>query len=148
MARRSKTYTTRKEAMELIANVLRQHVPLVPGLRSPEATLRYVDERVEGGADFLSVDWERSFAVGCSLDISLQRGRLEIEKGDGGADTRAIHHIHARVNVSWSGTGRSTAEASAAIALYQQVTQLACLLEAMLARVDIAEIREKQPEVR
>jgi hypothetical protein len=35
-------------------------------------------------------------------------------------------------------------EATAAIALYQQVAQLACLVESVLARMDIADIDENK----
>lgn len=133
-----KSYTSRKEAMQAAAEILRQHPPLIPGLRtSADNAIADIWEQVEAGRDYLNIEWARSFGVGCSLSIGLRHGRLE---HDG---NRIVHQVRAAVEVGWSSTGRGPAEAMAAIALYTQVAQLACLVEAALGRMEIAEVTEK-----
>ena len=124
--------------MQAAAEVLRQHLPLIPGLRtSADNAIADIWDQVEAGRDYLNIEWTRSFGVGCSLSIGLRHARLEHE------ETRLVHHARPMVEVGWSSTGRGPAEAMGAIALYQQVAQLACLVETVLARLEIAEITDR-----
>src|SRR3954471_14755095 len=135
---KTKTYTTRRQAMDAVTELLGQHLPLIPGLRAgADRTLADLRGRVENGTDYLNIEWSRSFGVGCSLSIGLRAGRVERE------EERVIYHARPVVEVNWSGTSRSPAESMAAIALYQHVTQLACLVETVLARLEIAEVPER-----
>jgi hypothetical protein len=139
-AKSPKSYTTSREAMQAAAEVLRQHLPLIPGLRtSADNAIADLWEQVQAGRDYLNIEWSRSFGVGCSLSIALRHARVEQE------ETRIVHHLRATVEVGWSSTGRGPAEAMAAVALYQQVAQLACLVETVLARLEIAEVQDRPP---
>jgi hypothetical protein len=132
MAKRDKTYSTTEQAMAQAVAIVRQHLPLIPGAKDGgylEQTLADATKR-----DYLNIAWERSWGVGCDLSISIRHGGLERE------ETRVVLHKRAEVQVSWSSTGRGPAEAMAAIALYTQVAQLACLVQAVLDRLDIADI--------
>ncbi len=132
--RTQKTYTTRRDAMFAALEVLRHHLQLIPGLRtSADNAIADIWAQVDAGRDYLNIEWDRSWGVGCSLSVSMRHNGIERE------ETRIVYHSKAVVEVGWSSTCRSGAEAMAAIALYQQVAQLACLLESVLACLDIAE---------
>jgi hypothetical protein len=137
MAKREKTYTTTTQAMTQAVNVIRAHLPLIPGAKDGgylEQTLQQAPDR-----DYLNIAFERSWGVGCDISVSIRHSGLERE------ETRMVLHKRASVEVSWSSTGRGPAEAMAAIALYTQVAQLACLVQAVLDRLDIAEVELKTP---
>ncbi len=134
-SRTPKTYSTTRQAMEQVVATIRAHLPLIPGAKDGGYLERTLSDALE--RDYLTIEWERSWGVGCSLSISIGHGRLEQE------EMRVVHHRKVRVEIGWSSTGRGTAEAIAAIALYQQVAQLACLIESVLARMEIAEVTEK-----
>jgi hypothetical protein len=133
--RTPKTYDAPQQAMERAVGIIRQHLPLIPGFRDSDR----VEDRLQSAIaqHYLNIEWERGWGLGCSLSISIRHGRLEME------ETRIVHHREVRVEVGWSSTGRGPAEAVAAVALYQQVTQLACLIESVLGEMEIAEIEEK-----
>jgi hypothetical protein len=133
-----KTYATRRAALQAAATILGEYLHTIPGLRSSaENTVADIWEQVTAGRDHLAIEWDRAWGANCSLSISLHHASLEQE------ETRIVHHVRASVELSWSSTGRSPAEAVAAIALYRQVAELACLLESVLARMDVAEVAER-----
>lgn len=135
---RAKTYTSKVDAMIAVAELLRHHLPLIPGLRyGADSKIADLFQAAKEGRDWFGIEWERSFAVGVSLNIALRPGLIDR------ADGHMLYHQRPVVEVSWSGTSRSPAESMAAIALYQQVAQLACLVEAALARMNIAEVGER-----
>lgn len=92
-----------------------------------------------------SLEWRRSFSTSCGLYVRFDRdldyaGRDAVK--DGKAKTYAERWIPT-VEVTWSSTGRSVSQATAAIALYQQVTRLAAEIEARLGDESIGRLVDK-----
>lgn len=138
MAKHEKPYTSTEQAMDQAVKVVRDHLAMIPSLKIPE----WVEQRLADAArnDYLNIVLDRGWGISCGLNISLRHGGLERE------ETRMVLHKTARVEVSWSSTGSEPAEAMAAIALYTQVAQLACLLESVLGRLDIADVEAIAPK--
>ena len=134
--KREKTYTSPQQAMSKAAEIIKQHAATIPGLRDDFA------ERLASALDhgYINIEWERSWGVGASLSVGFRHGRLEQE------ETRIIYHKRGDLSVGWSSTGRTPTEAMAAIALYTQVAQLACLLESVLGHLEIAEVQAIAPK--
>lgn len=85
--------------------------------------------RVSLDSERLFVEVERAFAVSASMSASLNGiGRLERE----GEESVFVVTLEPRVDVSWSSTQRGVAAATAAIALYRELTELAAEAEVLL----------------
>ena len=121
--------------MQQAVEIIRQHLPAIPGCRN-ERDL--VNENIGIG---FCLEWDRCWSVGVSLSISLRSEGAEKEDAEGDLPARTINHRMPRIELSWSGTGRSIAESLASIALYQQVASLGALVEAALSRQNIASVK-------
>ena len=71
--------------------------------------------------------WERSWTASCHMDIRLATDRVRTLKGGAQEVTYSPE-----VNVAWSSTSRTVAEATAALALYREVVELAAEVQALL----------------
>jgi hypothetical protein len=87
---------------------------LIARITETVETSGIVGSRRQGG---LSWTWQRTWAVDCSLHVDIDDPKVE---------------------VVWPSMHRTPAEARAAVALYSQVTDLACLLESMLRRAKVS----------
>jgi len=113
-------------AIQIAADTVREHA--IRGMRPFDVS--------RGGC--LNLEFKRGWAVSCDLSIRLSSG-----------DRRPVHERRGRevvahmwvqrpiVEVCWSSTGRSVAAATAALALYREVTELAALIESRLAEETI-----------
>ncbi len=88
----------------------------ISGLRDRDRT-----EEQDARSGTMFFRWERAWAVGCDLDVTID-GR---------------HGVGVRIG--WSSTGRSPAAARASVVLYSAVTDLACLIEAQLSGFTIGD---------
>lgn len=116
--------TDPKEALKKAAQIIL--ASNIRGIRTDhKGRLADQDFGFDGG--HVSVSYERGWAMGCDLNISMAYGEPEKEKNG------TIHEIRiARVQVSWSSTGRTPAAALAAVTLYSEVTALAAEIETVL----------------
>lgn len=83
---------------------------------------------------YVSLEWRYVWSLGVNLYTSFPYRATEKDEED------TVHVYDLRVEVSWSSTARSPACARAAINIYSQVTDLACLLEAIGAENKICEL--------
>ncbi|MBI2388665.1 MAG: hypothetical protein HYV09_03525 [Deltaproteobacteria bacterium] len=98
---------------------------------------------ISGAGGPLHVEFQRGSAIGCSLSISFGAMRREEARGAGRhAPTETVLVQQPRIEICWSSTGRSVATATAAIALYREVTELAALIAARLEGETIG-VRER-----
>jgi hypothetical protein len=118
---REKKYTPSQDVFNAVVETIKTYAPLIPGC---QRDLDRLGSRILG--DSISVSWERSWTVGCSLGFDLRPiGR---ETKEDGSRVRTYGFV---VDVSWSSTERSPAASRAAIALYSAVTDLAAQIETM-----------------
>lgn len=75
----------------------------------------------------LHLSWERAWGVGASLHICVEREKSD-KSGYGGRVPCV--RFRASCDIGWSSTGRDVKSATAALALYRQVVDLAALIEA------------------
>ena len=118
---------TLEEAKVAVAKlVLRTGIPGLKGHRRnlfPPGLNRSIMQDAKGGHwGMQSFCWEQSWGVGCDLRMGWKDG------------TKTYHGKKRKVSlltceVSWSSTGRNLRDARAAVVLYGQVTDLACLIE-------------------
>lgn len=81
----------------------------------------------------LYIDFERSFAVGATLQIGLRpRPAAEARKH---SDGRSLRSLSVEVEVEWSSCGREIPEALAAVALYRDVVELGADIQTVLERM-------------
>jgi hypothetical protein len=85
--------------------------------------------RVTLGGDRLSVDIERAFGVNANFTASLGYGSMERD----GESVAVVYEP--RADVCWSAMGRTVANATAALALYREVLELAAEAETLLNEV-------------
>lgn len=124
------TYTTSAEAMQRMVATIKEHAPLIPGLRPNE--LSNLSRQAING--HLSVDWRRANFVECSLSVRMRATpRNEWPKGSQFAGEMVVE-------VSWSSTHRTAIQVVACAALYSQVAQFACLLESIAGSMEIADV--------
>lgn len=105
------------------------YVSRIPGIRfgrKPESFWR---------SDGVSIEVERSFGCGCRLSIDLSWSGLTTEstgrrRGDG--KTYRVMRQKVVVDLGWSSTKRSPAEAMACIALYREMTEAGATIQAAL----------------
>lgn len=75
----------------------------------------------------LSLSWDQAWGVGANLRVTIQRE--EGTKGGYGGRVPCVR-FRTSCNIGWSSTGRDVKSATAALALYRQVVDLAALIEA------------------
>lgn len=75
----------------------------------------------------LNLSWDRAWGVGATLRVCVER-----EKGDKAGYGGRVPCVRFRTgcDIGWSATGRDVKSATAALALYRQVVDLAALIEA------------------
>ena len=122
------------------------HAPLVPGAKQHyvEAIGRQMLVDGDGyGWTNLTMEWERTWAVGCTLYVNFERNLEErSERVSKGVSKKYVCEVYSvKVDVSWSGTSRSPAAARASVALYSQVADLATLIQAQLEPLSIGRVR-------
>ena len=83
------------------------------------------------GSGIYNFTWERGWAMSCTLYVHTSLGNREYLTDDDGT-LYSYTEYQVKVELSWSSTTRSVAEAQAAITLYQEVTNLAALLQARI----------------
>lgn len=83
---------------------------------------------------YVWLEWRYAWSLSVNLHTSFPYRAFEKDEED------TIHVYDLKVAVSWSSTERSPACARAAINIYSQVTDLACLLEAIGAENKICEL--------
>jgi hypothetical protein len=86
-------------------------------------------------SDFLNVEFKRVGGVGCDLSIGFSTGDRKpvyARRGNEVVDHAWVQRLD--VKVCWSSTGRSVASATAHLALYREVVELAALIESRLAQ--------------
>lgn len=137
--KQQKKYTPTSVVMERIKQTILSHLATIPG--ATPYSLKRLQEPIDKSIDdSLTVEWQRSWGVSCSLSFRLSLAGLETT-----ADGQRILTLAPEVLVFWSSTGRSPAASRAALALYSAVTDLACLLEAQAQEFgDIADLKEAQ----
>lgn len=88
----------------------------------------------ETGGISLLVEFRRASSVNCSLSVAIESGdRTPVTQR---RSHEVVDHVWAqtaRVTVTWSSTDRTIATATAALALYREVVDLAALIECELA---------------
>lgn len=80
---------------------------------------------------YTSVRIERGWGISADVFVNMAPGDME-EFTDG-----TMMRCNPRIEISWSSTGRTVSQAQASIALYQEITNLAALIEARLAEKPI-----------
>ncbi len=68
--------------------------------------------------------WEQAWGIGCTLRVTFKPDKLTDRSG------QSATYIRVSSDLSWSSSGRTVAQATAATTLYTQVIQLAALIEA------------------
>lgn len=95
----------------------------LPGDKQAELTRLLVAS--ETPTPYLSLEWRWAWSVSVNLYVSFAFQKHE------NIEDSVIHWYTPKVEVSWSSTSRSPSTARAAIALYSEVTDLACVLQAI-----------------
>jgi hypothetical protein len=111
-------------ATQIAADTIREHT--IRGMRPFNIS--------RGGS--LNLEFKRAWAVTCDLAIRFSSGERRAVHGRRGE----VSHVWIQrpiVEVCWSSTGRTVAAATAALALYREVTELAALVESRLAEETI-----------
>jgi len=127
--------TTITELRQLITSIVARHP--IYGARDTAADLEqklshFIPYRDCVGSFYLR--WDQGWALGCTLNLTFRARE--------GHDKR--FYTQTIPEVSWSSSGRSLAQATAATVLYTQVIQLAALIEAATDGVEL-EIEETTP---
>lgn len=108
-------------AIQIAADIAREHA--IRGMRPFNVS--------SGGC--LNLEFKRGWAVSCDLSIRITAGDRRPISARRGEATVYAYVQRPVVEVCWSSTGRSVAAATAALALYREVTELAALIESRLA---------------
>lgn len=115
-----------EDAAKLVVDLVTAHAP--HGLKRDR----------NWNAAMLTFEFARGWSLTCSLSVTFTSGERTTMRG---RERRAPHQTayvqRPRVEVCWSSTGRGVAAATAALALYRDVTELAALVEARLAEETI-----------
>lgn len=116
-------------AIDIAAGIIREHE--ITGMRPFDASR---------GGD-LNIEFKRARSVSCDLYVRFTTGeRREVHSGRG-RNREIVGHVWVQrpiVEVCWSSTGRNVAAATAALALYREVTELAALIESALSEHTVA----------
>ena len=138
----TRQHTSRATAMQRVATMVNDS-----GLRGiPESNLRMLDEIGKGTTEqteSLLISFERSPAIGCTLEIELRHSfdlPETFEATDLDGYTVKVYKSSLRSRIGWSGTSRTLAEAVASNKLYREVIELGAEIEAMASRWDIADL--------
>ena len=118
--------TTITQLRSTLVSILAAH-PIYGARHTSEDIARNLSYGFCGRAVNLSLSWERAWGVEASLGI-----RVEREKGDKSGYGGSVSCVRFRTGcqIGWSSTGRGVKSATAALALYRQVVDLAALIEA------------------
>jgi hypothetical protein len=117
------------EMFKTLVEMFQQHAAVIPGLK-PYHAGKWMVEMTSGELypSSLYLEWERAWTVSCTLSVTFDSER-EREEKDG--ETVSVTYLTTpKFSVSWGSTGRTTAQAQASVVLYQQIINLAALLEA------------------
>lgn len=133
MAKKQEFDLTLLEARERVAKiVLRAQIPGLKGHRwdmSPKtATQQTLLEARSGIWGHLYFNYEQAWGLGACLSCEFKDEKRAVPGGIQKQKYAQCSVLH--VKVSWSSTGRSLSEARAAVVLYSQVVDLACMVEA------------------
>lgn len=79
-----------------------------------------------------TVQVERAWGVGATVYFSYDRSSDALVNPDD--SNQRVYTYSLKVEISWSGTSRSLAEATASIALYRELTEMAAEVEAIMQR--------------
>jgi len=113
-----------EDAAKLVVDVVTTHAP--QGLKR------------DWNTSSLTFEFARGWSLTCTLSVSFTCGeRTKVRGRDRRAPQETAFVQRPRVEVCWSSTGRSVAAATAALALYRDVTELAALIDARLAEETI-----------
>jgi hypothetical protein len=111
-----------EDAARLVVEVVNAHAP--QGLKRDR----------DWSASSLTFEFARGWSISCSLSVTFMSGELTKVRGrERRAPHQTVYVRRPRVEVCWSSTGRTVAAATAALALYRDVTELAALIDARLA---------------
>jgi hypothetical protein len=118
--------TTITQLRSTLVSILAAH-PIYGADHTAEYLARNLDYDFGTRAIGIGLRWERAWGVGASLGI-----RIEREKGDKAGYGGRVPCVRFRTgcDIGWSATGRDVKSATAALALYRQVVDLAALIEA------------------
>lgn len=107
-----------------------------------ENALRTLQDENPRPYDSLHFEWNRAWGVTCNLYINFESSYKEnVQIGD-----KYAKYVTGRVQVSWSSTNRTPSEARAAIVLYNEVNDLACLLEALINEASYYILYDLKPQ--
>lgn len=85
-------------------------------------------ENYNGGYGSFNLRTEKAWTVGVDINFSFRSKGLERVEGEDGR--YIITPTYLEISVNWSSTSRSLSSAQAAISLYQEATNLGCLVNA------------------
>ena len=117
----AKEKKTAKQALQIAARLIRD-----ASVRGIKPNSLAALEREEF-TTFMIADYERSFSVGAS--ISIRAGYMSARSWEG--------PYTLEIDINWSGTGRDTSTARAAVVLYSELVDLACEIEAVISRYEL-----------
>jgi len=101
--------------------------PIYGARHTDEYICRHLTHDFGSRAIDLNLSWDRAWGVGAGLSVAITR-----ENGTKGGYGGRVPCVRFRTSceVTWSSTGRDVKSATAALALYRQVVDLAALIEA------------------
>jgi hypothetical protein len=108
---------SQQEALDLAVEVIEQH------------WTGWTHDEAISGFGYLSFEVERAYGVGARIEVGFTNMRIE------DSDAVRIRLADPKVEVNWSGKNRDVAEATASIALYQEMVALAALIDCRLAEL-------------
>jgi hypothetical protein len=116
-----------KETQAKLVEIIKAHLPTIPGVDvENDYFKKALDDygSFDEARNYLNIEFERAWAVGCYLGIATHWGRVEDLK-----DGRRLQRFKIEVTLNWAATGRDVAGAMAAVALYDQVVKLGALIQ-------------------
>ncbi|MGZ6067064.1 MAG: hypothetical protein ACXWVM_31995 [Polyangiales bacterium] len=114
-------------AIQIVADLLREQS--VRGMRA-------LDVPTYGSS--LHIEFKRAWSVSCDLSLSFSSGeRTAVHARRSSSVEDHVWVQRPNVQVCWSSSGRDVATATACLALYREVIELAALIEARLAEETI-----------
>jgi len=101
----------------------------------------------ESSGDYICAEFERADRrVNCTLYVRTGYPRTEKATWKGAGENEMVFGTTIVVEITWSSTGRTPAEAIACIKLYTEVAELAAELEARFAHDRIGEVLDVTPK--
>lgn len=118
--------TTITQLRSTLVSILAMH-PIYGARHTDEYISRHLTYDFGYRAIDLSLSWDRAWGVGASLHVCVEREKTD--KAGYGGRVPCVR-FRTSCDIGWSSTGRDVKSATAALALYRQVVDLAALIEA------------------